>query len=83
MTMELTLGPETQRLVEEKLKEGIYHSADEVVQAAMSALNELETGGLDEETQAAIDEAEAAIERGEVHNWDDVKEQVRAMFVRK
>ena len=78
--MELTLAPETQRLVEEKLKEGFYRSADEIVQAAMHALNEREANGLDEETLDEIDEAEDEIERGEVCKLEDVEEDIRAMF---
>jgi hypothetical protein len=79
--MELTLAPETQRLVEEKLKEGL--SADEIIQAGLAAINERDFPELDQETLDAIDRAEEAIERGEVHRWEDVKEEVRAMFKRK
>ena len=79
----ISLSPETQKLVEEKLKSGAYRSADEVVHAAIEALNELEAHGLDEETLDAIDRAEGQIERGEVHDWKDVREQVRAKFLGK
>jgi hypothetical protein len=43
---------------------------------------DLRADGLDEETLAAIDQAEDEIERGEVHDWKDVREQVRAMFLK-
>jgi putative addiction module CopG family antidote len=79
--MAITLSPETQKLVEEKLKGGAYRSADEVVHAAIEALNELESQGLDEDTLDSIDRAEDQVDRGEVHDWNDVREQVRAKFI--
>ena len=79
--MSLSLSPETERLVEEKLKSGGYRSADDVVHAAMQALNELEARGLDEKTLDAIDRAEDQIERGEIYQWADVREKLRAKFV--
>ena len=79
--MTITLSAETRKLVEEKLKSGAYRSADEVVHAAIEALNELEAQGLDEPTLDAIDRAEDQVERGQVHDWKDVREQVRARFV--
>jgi Arc/MetJ-type ribon-helix-helix transcriptional regulator len=75
--MELTLGPETQRMLEEKLKEG--RSADEVVQAGILALSQRQIPELDEDTLDAIDEAEDQIERGEVSDWDEVQARLRAI----
>jgi Arc/MetJ-type ribon-helix-helix transcriptional regulator len=77
----IELSDETQKLLEEKLREGSYPSADEVLKAALNALNELEEVGLDEETLDAIDEAEAQIDRGEVYDWKDVRERIRAKFL--
>jgi putative addiction module CopG family antidote len=81
--MTISLSPETQKLLEQKLKSGEYDSADDVVQAALHALDDLEAVGLDERTLDAIDRAEDQIERGEIHNWKDVREQVRAKFLEK
>lgn len=78
--MTITLSAETRRLLEEKLKNGGYRSADEVVHAALEALNELEASGLDDDSLDAIDGAEDQVERGEVHDWKDVRERVRAKF---
>jgi len=47
----------------------------------LGALNELEAQGLDAETLEALDRAQDQIERGEVHHWQDVREQVRAKFL--
>ena len=79
--MAITLSPETQRLVEDKLQSGVYHTADEVVVAALQALNEVEGLELDEGTLDGIDRAEDQIERGEVYDWGAVREQVRDEFL--
>lgn len=79
--MAISLSPETQRLLEAKVKSGAYRSADDVVHAALSALEELESTGLDDEALDAIDRAEDQVESGQVHDWKDVREQVRAKFL--
>ena len=79
--MEIALSPQTQHLLEEKLKSGAYRSADEVVHAALTALDELEAHQLDDATLDAIDRAEDEIERGQVHDWSAVREQVRDKFL--
>jgi Arc/MetJ-type ribon-helix-helix transcriptional regulator len=67
-------------MVEQRLKDGGYASADELVQAAMHALDHQQFEPLDEETLAAIDEAEDDIERGDVFPLEAVEDQIRAMF---
>lgn len=79
--MTITLSAETRKLLEERLKAGGYRSADEVVHAALSALVELEAHGLDAETLDAIDRAEDEIDRGEAHDWTDVRDRIRAKFL--
>jgi Arc/MetJ-type ribon-helix-helix transcriptional regulator len=81
--MTLTLTPETQRMVEDRLKDGTFRSFDEIVHAGLAALNHQLSEELDEETLDAIDEAEDQIERGEVHNLEDVEDRIRQMFNRK
>jgi putative addiction module CopG family antidote len=81
--MDIALSEQTHRLLQEKLNKGVYRSADEVVRAALEALDELEAHGLDAQTLDAIDQAEAQIERGEVHAWENVREQVRSRFFGK
>jgi putative addiction module CopG family antidote len=81
--MNIALSPATEKLLAEKLKGGDYGSADEVVRAALEALDELNAHSLDEQILNAIDRAEDQIERGAVHDWKDVREQVRARFLGK
>jgi Arc/MetJ-type ribon-helix-helix transcriptional regulator len=80
--MELTLAPETRRLIEEKLKQGVYHSADDLICKALAALSEIQNE-LDDETLDALDEAQDAIERGDVHEWEDVKKHIRERLATK
>jgi Arc/MetJ-type ribon-helix-helix transcriptional regulator len=79
--MDISLRPETCELIEERLKAGKFATADELVVAALEAFDELDT--LDEATLDAIDEAEDQIERGEVHDWRQVREELRAKFLGK
>ncbi len=81
--MDTVLSPETQKLLEEKLSSGGYRSADDVVHAALEALNELESYGLDPETQAAIEEGLAQADRGEGRPWEEVREELRTRFTKK
>jgi len=76
--MTITLSPQTQRMLEDQLKKGNFASADEVLQAALQALDEVSE--LDEATLDAIDESEAQIARGEVLEWDEVLSRVRAKY---
>ncbi|HEY8665621.1 MAG TPA: hypothetical protein VIL86_03105 [Tepidisphaeraceae bacterium] len=81
--MNIILSPETQRLLDEKLKDGEYPSADDVVRAGLEALDKIKADSLDDGTLDAIDRSEDQIERGDVHDWKDVREQVRAKFLGK
>lgn len=78
--MAMTLSPEVERLVEARLERGDFASADDFVRAALAALDEKELYALDEDTLDAIDEAERQIDAGQVHDWADVREEIRARF---
>src|SRR5271157_3911874 len=43
--MKLSLSPDTERLIEEKISSGRYQSADEVVRESLKLLDERENGG--------------------------------------
>ena len=78
--MVISLSEETQRLVQQKLGAGGYRSADDVVRAALDALDQLEPPALDTETLDGIDRAEEQIKRGDVLEWTEARDGVRAMF---
>jgi Arc/MetJ-type ribon-helix-helix transcriptional regulator len=79
--MKLTLRPETERLLEEKLALGKYDNADDLLRAALSALTEQEALSLDAATLDSIDRAEDQIASGQGHRWDDVRQKVRDRFL--
>ena len=84
--MKISLSPDTERLIEERMKQSGLTSADEVVRLALQSLDAArgeDYEDLDPQTRAAIDEAEAQFERGEGRPWEEVQEALRARFIRK
>lgn len=79
--MQITLSPGTQKLLDEHLTRGGYASADDLVRAALEALEAREPISLDEATLDAIDRSEDQIDRGEVHALDDVRDRIRNRFL--
>ena len=75
--MAISLRPETQRLIEERMKERGAIAADDVVLAAFQALDELEAADPDEDAWAAIDRGEEQHRRGEGIPLDEAFERVR------
>lgn len=59
--MNFVLSVETQALIEEKLRDGEYQSADELILAALMALGDGHSNLLDDQTLDAIDRAEDQI----------------------
>ena len=60
--MQITLRPELEQFVQDKVQAGEYGSIQEVVEIALTRLMDDE---LDDETLAAIEEGEAQLDRGE------------------
>ena len=84
--MTISLSPETQKLLEEQMKKHGYASADEAVRTALERLNQEDSEyieDLDEETQVAIQEGLAQSERGEGRPWEQVREEIRARFIKE
>lgn len=84
--MNITLSPETQKLLQEQMKLGHFSTPDDAVRTALQTL--AETRGedyedLDAETREAIDEAEAQYQRGEGRPWAEVRAELLARFVKK
>jgi predicted transcriptional regulator len=82
--MAISLSPETQKLIEERMKETGVGTADELVRVALQTLRQ-ERGedfdDLDEKTKAAIEEGLAQADRGEGRPWEDVRKEIRARFI--
>ena len=84
--MTISLTTETQRLIEERMKRAGFASADELVRVALQTLDQVRGDDYDEldaETRAAIEQGEAEYERGEGRPWEEVREELRARFIKK
>lgn len=84
--MNIVLSPETQKLLEERMRSGRFATADDAVRAALQTLGEVEGDtleDLDPETQAAIDRADAQGDRSEGRPWEQVREELRARYLNK
>jgi Arc/MetJ-type ribon-helix-helix transcriptional regulator len=79
--MNISLSPETQKLLEERLTDGGFRNVDDLVRAALESLGRRDEGLLDDETLAAIDESEAQIARGEYHDWKEVSAELRRDYL--
>lgn len=65
--MDITLKPDQEALIRSKLQSGQYQSVDDVIQAALSLLDEQDKAYEEWviETRAKVDEGIASLERGE------------------
>lgn len=59
--MKLSLTPETERLIEEKVSSGRYRSADEVVREGLKRLDERDNGGSSASAEKAAPEQLEAV----------------------
>jgi len=82
--MPISLSAETQRLIEEQMRETGVNTADELVRVALQTLHQTRDKDLEEldpATRAAIEEGLAQAERGEGRAWEDVRESLRTRFI--
>lgn len=64
--MQIVLNkPDLQRFIEEQVRAGHYASPEDVVEAAVAGLRDSTEAELDDDTIAAINEAEEQADRGE------------------
>ena len=82
--MNITLSPELQRRIAEKVERGDIGTADAFVQQAISFYLDYEEGEMDElefsDTKAAIDEALEQGERGKGRPAEEVFATLRAKY---
>ncbi|HEY9783872.1 MAG TPA: type II toxin-antitoxin system ParD family antitoxin [Candidatus Obscuribacterales bacterium] len=77
--MNVSLSPELEQLIEEKVKSGMYNSASEVIRAGLRLLQEqdelrqIRLRELKREVQVGLDE----IDRGEIVDGDEVFQELR------
>jgi Arc/MetJ-type ribon-helix-helix transcriptional regulator len=75
--MQFSLSKDTEQLIEARMRQWGYGSADDLIRAAIDALDQVDDSP-DEDTLDAIDRAEDQVERGEYFPWADVKANLRA-----
>jgi len=83
--MNITISLKTQQLIEEQMRKGQFSSPDDVLQLALQTLEQTHSEDyedLDPQARAAIEEAEAQYERGEGRPWEEVRDEVRARFIK-
>jgi predicted transcriptional regulator len=84
--MAISLSAETQKLIEQRMKDTGVSTADELVQVALQTLDQVQGESfedLDPDAQAAIEEGLAQAGRGEGRPWHEVREELRARFIKK
>ena len=84
--MPISLSAETQKLIEQRMKERGVSTADELVRVALQTLDQVRGEpfeDLDPQTQAAIEDALAQCDRDEGRPWEEVREELRARFIGK
>jgi putative addiction module CopG family antidote len=77
--MNITLDPDIQERINEKIRSGEFGSADEVVRQALQCFLGLDAGEI-EETRAAIAEAMEQSRRGEAVSAEEVFDELRAKY---
>jgi predicted transcriptional regulator len=83
--MAIVLSTETQKLIEQRMKETGVDTADELVRVALQTLDQVQGDDfedLDPATQAALEEGLAQAARGEGRPWEEVREELRARFIK-
>jgi Arc/MetJ-type ribon-helix-helix transcriptional regulator len=78
--MNITLRPDIQERVNEKIQNGEYENADALVQQALDWFLDIDDDEELEDTTAAIEEARAQSERGEAVPAEEVFERLRARY---
>jgi len=79
--MNLILSPETQQLLETRMRKAGFSDPDDAVRFALQALEQLESEELDDETLAAIEEGLSQANRGQGRPWEQVRSDLRAKYL--
>ena len=81
----VSLNPDAQKFVEEKIRSGRYATPEELVSDAIARLRQDDEQAIDTSFTPAdladINEAEAEVARGEVLDWKTVEAQLRKDYL--
>ncbi|SPF37736.1 conserved hypothetical protein [Candidatus Sulfopaludibacter sp. SbA4] len=78
--MNISIRPDLQDRINQKIENGEYENADALVQQALDWFLDIDDEDEIEETHAAIKEARGQSERGEAVPAEDVFEEMRAKY---
>jgi Arc/MetJ-type ribon-helix-helix transcriptional regulator len=84
--MNVSLSPQTEKLLQEQMKNSGFSDPDDLLRIALQTLDQVrgeDYDNLDAQTRAAIEEAEEQYQRGEGRPWEEVREELRARFITK
>lgn len=82
--MGISLRPETEKIIEDRMARGGYPTADDVVLAALALLEgQDDVVEIDEATRAALDRADGEIQRGAYRDFAEVAAELRRKFPRR
>ncbi len=83
--MTISLSPKTSKLLAKQMKKGGFSTPEDAVRTALETFDQTQgedVEDLDKETQAAINRAFAQSRRGEARPWAEVREELRAKYLR-
>jgi len=86
MAMNVSLSPKTQKLLKQQMKKSGASNPDDLLRTALQTLDQVrgeDYEDLDPATQAAIERGEGQYRRGEYRPWEQVREELRARFIKK
>jgi Arc/MetJ-type ribon-helix-helix transcriptional regulator len=75
--MSVSLSPETQALIEERMRRGGYPTADDVVRVALDVLHQVEDDQIDDAEMVALRASIEQMKRGQVVDWDELSAELR------
>lgn len=78
--MILSLRPEIQRYIDDQVKSGRFPTPEAVIEHAILEAREAEVCEIDDETAAAINEAEEQADRGEGMDLDAFRAHISKRF---
>jgi putative addiction module CopG family antidote len=78
--MQVALSAETQALIEERIKQGGYSTADDVVRVALDVLHQVDEQ-IDDQEISAIRHAIKQMKQGEAIDWKQFSKQARTKYL--
>jgi predicted transcriptional regulator len=79
--MNVSLSPQTERLLQDRMKKAGFSSADDALCFALQSLEQLEVAELDDDTMSAIEEGLGQANRGEGRPWEEVRAELRSKYL--